>query len=305
MLREEGYEVDVNSEDKVLSKDELLGILRGGEYDAVLCLLTDVIDKDVFDASSSVKIFSNYAVGYNNIDIDEAKQRGIMVTNTPGVLTDTVAEHTVSLLLSLVCRIPEADKFVRDGKYEGWAPEMFLGNDLKGKTLGLVGAGRIGSRVAHHLKGGFDMNVKYYDVSRNDELEKEYDAEFVEKLEDLLPEADVVSIHVPLLDSTKHLINEEMLSKMKKSAYLVNTSRGAVIDEEALVRVLRDGGIKGAGLDVFENEPELAEGLAELSNTVLTPHIASATEETRSKMAEMAADSIIKVLNGEEPENLV
>ena len=306
MLKEKGYEVDVSEKDGVLTKDELATALRTKPYDAVLCLLTDTIDKDTFNAATpSVKIFSNYAVGFNNIDVPEAKARGIMITNTPGVLTETVAEHTFALILAMASRIVEADTFTRAGKYTGWAPMMFLGSDVSHKTLGILGAGRIGSRVAHHGKHGFDMNVIYYDVKRNEEIEKTTGASYRDTPEAVLKEADVVSIHVPLLDSTKHLINKERLAMMKPSAYIVNTSRGPVIDEVALVEALKNNVIKGAALDVFENEPKLAPGLAELSNVVITPHIASATEETRSKMSEMAAQAIIDALEGRRPVNLV
>jgi len=306
MLKEKGYEVDVSEKDGVLTKDELATALRTKPYDAVLCLLTDTIDKDVFNAAApSVKIFSNYAVGFNNIDVPEAKARGIMITNTPGVLTETVAEHAFALILATASRIVEADAFTRAGKYTGWAPMMFLGSDVSHKTLGILGAGRIGSRVAHHGKHGFDMNVIYYDVKRNEEIEKTIGASYRNTPEAVLKEADVVSIHVPLLDSTKHLINKERLAMMKPSAYIVNTSRGPVIDEVALVEALKNNVIKGAALDVFENEPQLAPGLAELSNVVITPHIASATEETRSKMSEMAAQAIVDALEGRRPVNLV
>lgn len=305
MLEDKGYEVDISPKDGVLTKDELLTALKKKEYNTVLCLLTDAIDAEVFDAVPSAKIFANYAVGYNNIDVEAAKKRGVTITNTPGVLTDTVAEHTFSLMLSLMNRITEADRFVRAGKYEGWAPELLLGNDVSGKTLGILGAGRIGSRVAYHAKHGFNMRIIYYDVKRNEAFEKDYDAGYRENKDDLLKEADVVSIHVPLLDSTRHFINKERLSIMKPTAYLINTSRGPVIDEKALVEALKNRIIKGAALDVFENEPELAPGLIDLENVVLTPHIASATEETRSKMAELAALNIVAFFEGKTPPNKV
>ncbi|MBI5817028.1 MAG: D-glycerate dehydrogenase, partial [Candidatus Yonathbacteria bacterium] len=262
MLKEKGYEVDVSEKDGVLTKDELISALKAKPYDAVLSLLTDPIGKEIFDAAPSAKIFSNYAVGFNNIDVPEAKTRGIMITNTPGVLTETVAEHAFALILAMASRIVEGDSFTRAGKYTGWAPMMLLGTDVSHKTLGILGAGRIGSRVAHHGKHGFDMNVIYYDVKRNEEIEQPTGASYRDTPEAVLKEADVVSIHVPLLDSTKHLINKERLSMMKPSAYIVNTSRGPVIDEAALVEALRNNVIKGAALDVFENEPALAPGLA-------------------------------------------
>jgi glyoxylate reductase len=301
LLQNEGHEVTVSEKDGVLSKDELVSALKGEEYDAVLCLLTDTIDADVFEAAPNAKIFANYAVGYNNIDTDEAKKRGVVITNTPGVLTETVAEHTFALLMTITKRVVEADSFTRAGKYEGWAPMLLLGTDLKGKTLGILGAGRIGQRVAHHAIRGFDMNVCYYDVARNEEFEKEYGAEFQPTVENVLEIADIVTVHVPLLDSTKHLINAERLALMKNTAYLINSSRGPVIDESALVEALKNKTITGAALDVYEDEPALATGLVELSNVVITPHIASATKETRSKMSEIAAENIVAYLKGEEP----
>ncbi|MEK7575825.1 MAG: D-glycerate dehydrogenase [Patescibacteria group bacterium] len=303
-LKDKGYEVDINPEDKVLSKKELIKVLKKKPYDAVLCLLTDKIDGEIFGAVPSAKIFANYAVGFDNINLKDAKEKNVVITNTPGVLTETVAEHTFALMLAIAHRIAEADKFTKAGKYKGWEPILLLGNDLSHKTLGIVGLGRIGSRVAYHAVKGFDMKVFYYDVRRDEQFEKEYGAEF-ESVEEVLKESDFISIHVPLLDSTRHLINKERLNIMKPTAYLINTSRGPIIDEKALVKALENKTIKGAALDVFENEPELAPGLAKLDNVILTPHIASGTEETRSKMAEMAAENIIAVLSGQTPPNVV
>ena len=300
-LQAAGHVVTVSQKDGVLSKKELMHALQEKKYDAVLCLLTDTIDAEVFASAPSVKIFANYAVGFDNIDVLEAKRRGVIVTNTPDVLTNTVAEHTFALMLALAHRIVEADAFTRAGKYTGWVPELFLGNDMTGKTLGILGAGRIGTRVAYHGQRSFDMRVLYYDVKRNEHIEKETGAEFRESVEDVLQEADFVSVHVPLLESTRHLINKERLAIMKPSAYLVNTSRGPVVDEVALVEALQKKVIRGAALDVFEKEPAFAPGLTELSNVIITPHIASATEETRFKMGELAADNILAVLAGKEP----
>lgn len=305
MLRAAGHTVDISEKDGVLTPDELQAALKAKPYDAVISLLTDKINKDAFDAVPSAKIFSNYAVGFDNITLSDAEAAGVTITNTPGVLTDTVAEFTVSLMLSVAKRIPEADRFTRAGKYLGWAPEMLLGSDLKGKILGILGAGRIGYEVAMRAHHGFGMKVIYNDIKRGEELEKNTKAEYKETTEDVLKEADVVSIHVPLLESTKHLINAERLKLMKPTAYLVNTSRGPVIDEDALVEALKTGVIRGAGLDVFENEPKLAKGLAELENVVVTPHIASASEETRNKMSEIVAQDIIDFLKGETPEHIV
>ncbi len=303
LLRAKGYDVTVSSKDGVLSREELISMCKEKPYDAVLSLLTDTINAEIFDALPNAKIIANYAVGFNNIDLPEAKKRGIIITNTPDVLTNTVAEHTFALMLSLASRIPEGDRFTRAGKFVGWAPLLLLGIDLKAKTLGILGTGRIGSAVVHMARRGFDMKVLYYDVRRNEALEKEYQATYQPNIESVLREADVVSIHVPLLKETQHLMNKERLEMMKKTALLVNTSRGPVIDEVALVEAIKNKIIAGAALDVFENEPKLAHGLADLENVIITPHIASATEETRSAMAEIAAKNIISVLEGGEPLN--
>ncbi len=305
LLKEAGHNVVVSEKDGVLTKEELISELRKDKYDAVIPLLTDTIDGEAFDAVPTAKIFANYAVGYNNINLKEAKERGVTITNTPGVLTNTVAEHTIALILSITSRIAEADRFTRAGKYEGWAPMLFLGTDLKDKTLGILGAGRIGARVAHIASGGLGMKICYYDVKQNEDFENQYNAQFKSTVDELMSISDVVTTHVPLLDSTRHLINKERLSKMKPTAYFINSSRGPVVDEKALVSALKDGVIKGAALDVYENEPVLAPGLALLDNVVITPHIASATEETRGKMSEIAAQNIIDFLSGKTPENVV
>ncbi len=304
-LRDAGHELDISEKDGVLSKEELLSAVSAKPYDGVLCLLTDAIDASVYDAVPSAKIFANYAVGFNNIDLEAAKERGITITNTPGVLTDTVAEHTVALMLSITSRIAEGDRLTRAGKYDGWAPMMMLGMDLKGKVLGILGAGRIGGHVAEICSKGLGMSVIYYDINQNADFEAATGASFRATPEEVLREADVVSIHVPLLDSTHHLINAERLALMKPSAYLVNSSRGPVVDEAALVEALKNGTIRGAALDVFENEPALAPGLAELENVVITPHIASATEEARNAMSRIAAENLIAFFAGETPPNKV
>lgn len=302
MLKDKGYEVAVSPYDGVISREELLTSVKG--CDAVLALLTDKINAEVFQAAGpQLKVVANYAVGFDNINLDDAKQAGVFTTNTPDVLTETVAEHAFGLILSIAQRITEGDRFVRAGKYHGWAPMLMLGNDVSRKTLGILGLGRIGSRVAYHGAKGFNMKVIYYDVKRNEDFEKEYGAEFMATPEELLQKADYISIHVPLLPTTRHLINAEKLSMMKPTAYLVNTSRGPVIDEAALADALRNKIIKGAALDVFENEPNLAPGLIDLENIILTPHAASATEETRAKMSEVAALNIIDALEGGRPRN--
>lgn len=306
LLQEKGHEVVVSQKEGVLTKEELISALQGQGYSAVLSLLTDKIDKDVLKAAGpECKIFANYAVGFDNIDLAAAKEYSVMVTNTPEVLTQTVAEHAITLMLAIAHRVSEADRFARAGKYTGWAPMLLLGADVSGKILGIVGLGRIGMRVAHHAVRGFGMQVVYYDVHRNEEFEQESGALFRDNVEDVLKEADFVSVHAPLLDSTRHIINADRLAMMKKSAFLVNTSRGPLIDEAALADALKRRVIQGAALDVFEAEPKIDPGLLELENVLLTPHIASATEETRQKMSELAALNIIAALSGVPPPNLL
>ena len=304
ILRNKGYELDISLEDRPLRKEELITALKAKPYDAVLCLLTDTINKEVFDAVPTAKIFANYAVGFNNIDIEEAKKRGVRITNTPGALTESVAEHTWGLILALTRRLVESDQFVRQGKFKGWGPKLLLGSDVKGGVLGIVGAGRIGGRVASIAKG-FSMEVVYFDVKRNEQFEGESGAVYYQSVDNVLKKADVVSIHVPLLPETKHLITAERLAMMKKTAFIINTSRGPVIDEKALVEALKNGVIKGAGLDVFENEPELMPGLLDLPNVVLTPHTASATEVARNEMAKLAAENLVAHFEGKTPPNVV
>ena len=306
LLREKGHEVVVSEKDGVLTRDELFAALKAKSYDAVLCLLTDKIDDQVFAAAPVAKIFANYAVGFDNIDLISAARRGVLISNAPSdSTTRSVAEHALALLVTVGRRIVEADQFVRDGKYLGWAPLLFLTPDLVGRTLGIIGAGRIGSRLAHHAINGFEMKVIYYDILRNELLEEKYGAEYKSTVDEVLKVSDYVSLHVSLDESTRHLINRERLALMKPTAVLVNTARGAVIDETALVETLREKRIAGAGLDVFEHEPQLAPGLAELPNVVLTPHIASATIETREDMARLAAANILAALEGKPPPNLV
>jgi len=306
MLRDKGYEVLINEKarDRAADKQEILAGVK--DIDAVLSVLTDKIDGEIMDAGlPTLKIVANYAVGFDNIDLEAAKKRRILVTNTPGVLTNTVAEHTFALMLAISHRIVEADKFSRAGLYGAWGPMLLLGSDLSGKTLGIVGLGRIGSRVAEHAVKGFGMKVLYTDVNQNPEFEKEFRIQYFENIDDMLGRCDYVSLHVPLLDSTFHLLNEERLKLMKTTSYLINTSRGPIIDEKALARALKRGWLRGAAIDVFENEPKIEPGLLKLNNIILTPHIASATEETRNAMAELAAKNIIEALEGRTPPNLV
>ena len=305
MLKEKGYEIDINPKDRPITKKELIKALKKKPYDAVLTLLTDTIDAEVMNNASTVKIYANFAIGFNNLDIKEAKARSVVVTNTPSGGAERVAEHTWALILALTCRIIEGDLYMRKGKYHGWDPMLLHGDRLEGKTLGIIGTGRIGANVARKGKFGFGMKVIYYDVIRNEKLEAEDSATFCHTVEEVLKISDIVSIHVPLLDSTHHLMNAERLKMMKNTAYLINTSRGPVIDEFALVDALKKGIIKGAGLDVYEFEPKLTKGLAKLSNVVLTPHIASGTMEARLEMARVSAQNIIDCLEGRVPRNNV
>ncbi len=293
--------VDVNPDDRVLTREELLAAVRG--RDGVLCLLTDAIDAEALDAAAGCRIFANYAVGYNNIDVAAATARGIAVTNTPGVLTDATADLTWALLMATARRIAEGDRYTRAGEFRGWAPMLLLGGDISGHTLGIIGAGRIGTAVALRSRG-FRMRVLYFDRVQNEALEQAVGAQRV-GLETLLAESDFVCVHVNLDETTRHLIGARELSRMKPTAYLVNTSRGPVIDEAALVEALRAGEIAGAGLDVFEDEPALAPGLAELPNAVVPPHLGSATVGTRTRMATLAATNLVAMLDGRRPPNIV
>jgi glyoxylate reductase len=305
MLQEKGYDVEVNPHEEIPTQEQIIKVLKSKPFDAVLSLLTDKIDAKVYDAAPSVKIYSNYATGFNNIDIEEAKKRGIIITNSPGNYAHTIAEQTVALILGLTTRTVEADKFVREGKYHGWEPMKFIGTDLTGKTIGIIGVGHIGEKVAKMLYAGFDCKILYYDVVRNEHIEKEYGAQYFSNVDDVLKQADIITLHVPLLDSTRHLINETRLKMMKKTAFLINTARGAVVDEMSLVKALQEGTIAGAGLDVFEFEPKLSSGLTDLPNVILTPHIASARESARNEMARVAAENIIDFFEGRTPKNVV
>ncbi|MEZ4699485.1 MAG: D-glycerate dehydrogenase [Rhodothermales bacterium] len=302
ILEAAGATVTCNPDDRALTREELHEAVQG--RDGVLCLLSDRIDADTMDAAGAqCRVFANYAVGFNNIDLDAARARGIRITNTPGVLTDATADMAWALLFGAARRVVESDRFIRTGAWKSWGPMQFISADITGRTLGIVGAGRIGTNMA--LKSaGFRMKVLYTGRRPNEELETHLGARRV-ALEELLRESDFVSLHVPLNESTRHLIDDAALRLMKPSAILINTSRGPVVDEKALVAALQRRQIAGAGLDVYEEEPLMAPGLAELDNVVLTPHTSSATLTTRTKMATMAATNLVAVLRGEEPPNPV
>jgi len=303
-ILEKVAEVEVyKSEDDPIPRDLLLKKIT--DIDGLLPMLTDNIDSELMDRAKKLKVVSNYAVGYNNIDVDAATQRRIMVTNTPDVLTDTTADTAFVLLMAISRRLVEVDRSVREGKWvKAWGPKMFLGSDVTGKTLGLVGLGRIGSAMVPRAKG-FRMKVIYTDTVRSPEREMALGVEFRD-FKDLLREADYVSVHVPLTAETHHLMGEKALSAMKPTAYLINTSRGPVVDEKALYKALRDRVIAGAALDVHEKEPvDLDDPLLSLDNIIMTPHIGSATVETRLAMAVRAATNLAAALRGERPRDLV
>jgi lactate dehydrogenase-like 2-hydroxyacid dehydrogenase len=292
LLQEKGYEITAGPAGTVPAHEDVISALRAVPYDAVVTFLTDQVDGTLFDAAPTAKLFANYSVGFNNVHLEEAVARNVFVTNTPGCAGTAVAEHTVALMLALTARVAEGDKYMRAGKFAGWQPDLLLGTDLSGKVVGLVGVGDIGARVAKMLANGFGCTILYNDVTRNEALEKESAARFVER-DELFRTADIVSIHVPLLPTTKHLVNSEVLASMKASALLINTARGPIVDELALLLALQEKRIAGAGLDVYEFEPKVTEGLLGLDTAVLTPHIASSRETVRIKMAETVAQNII------------
>lgn len=297
----EGFDVTVLHE-RPPERDELLEAARGAA--GILSTVTETIDAEVMDAAGdSLKVVANMAVGFDNIDLDSAAERGIVITNTPGVLTETTADTAFMLLMAAARRLGEGERLVRSGGWDAWGPKQLLGPDVWGKKLGLVGLGRIGEALARRASG-FDMEISYYDVRRNTEAEERLGVQYLE-LDELLGTCDFVSIHTPLTDETHHLIGADELASMKPTAVLVNTSRGPVVDEAALADALAEGRIFAAGLDVYEEEPKVHPKLLELDNVVLAPHIGSASIETREKMAKLAADNVVAVLSGRKPKTPV
>ena len=297
------FDVEINDMDRPLTREELKAKVAG--RDGIITFLTDRIDGELLDAAGpQLKVVANFAVGFNNLDIEAATTRGIVLSNTPGVLDDATATLTLALLLASARRVVEADRYIRAGRWtSAWSPTFFVGQDVAGKALGIVGAGRIGRNVARKARA-FDMRILYTKRHRDSDFERETGAVFMDK-DRLLAQSDFVSLHVPLLPETHHYIGARELSLMKPSAILINASRGPVVDEKALVEALRGGVIWGAGLDVFEDEPALAPGLAELENVVIVPHIASATPQTRQAMGDAAIDNLLAVLSGEPPPSCV
>ena len=274
------------------------------EVDYLIPLLSVPIDEALLNKSSNLKAIANYAVGYNNIDIEVADKNSILVTNTPDVLTNATADLVWALILAVTRRIVEGDEICRRNAFSGWSPEFLLGSELSGKTLGIIGLGRIGKAVAK--RGiGFDLKVQYFSRTEQKEFSESYNANFIPELHDLLRTSDIISLNVPYTPLTHHLIGETELKTMKRSAYLINTARGRIINEKELIQALRNKLIAGAGLDVFYDEPDIPHELSELSNVVMTPHIGSATVQTREAMAVMVAKNIIAIENGEIPPNLI
>lgn len=302
-FKSEGHELTVSEFNRPLTPMELVEKVKG--VDAILSLLTDRIDGDLIDAAGpQLKIVSNYAVGFDNVDVKAATDRGVVITNTPSdEVNESVAEHTWALTLALARRVVEADEATRRGAYKGWEPDIFLGTNLVGKTLGVVGLGRIGSMVARRAKG-YNMTVLYNKHEPDPEIEAELGVKFA-SLDELLANSDFVSIHVPLTETTRHMFNKESFAKIKRGAYLINTARGPIVDEHDLVEALKSGGLKGAALDVFDNEPNIDPELIGLPNVITTPHIASATIEARQKMGEQSVAAIIDLFKNVKPENLV
>lgn len=295
-------ELTYNPDNRVLSRTELIAGMAG--QDGLLCTLMDGIDGELLDTNPNLKIVANYAVGYNNIDVAAASARNIPVTNTPGVLTDSTADMAWALMFAIGRRLVEGDQLVRSRNWQGWGPLQLLGQDITGATLGLIGFGRIGKAMVQRAKG-FEMKVVYWNRTRLSETEEAELGITYGSREEVLAQSDFVSLHVALTPDTTHLIGPTELAAMKSTAYLINTARGPIVDEKALVEALKSGSIGGAGLDVFEKEPILEPELYDLPNVVIQPHLGSATIGTRTKMGNMAAENCFAACSGERPPNLV
>jgi glyoxylate reductase len=297
LLKENGIAFDYYKKDQPIPRKLLLQKIK--DCSALISLLTEKIDKEVIDRMPGCKIIANYAVGYNNIDIDYAKKKKIMVTNTPDVLTDSTADLTMALVLACARRIFEAEELIRTGKFKGWKPKLLLGMELKNKTFGILGAGRIGTAAAVRAKS-FGANIIYAEIKRNPKLEKVTNAKKV-SVKYLLENSNILSVHLPLNTRTFHYLNQRRLNLLKRNSILINTSRGEIIDEKSLIRVLKKNRLMAVGLDVFESEPHLNTELTKFSNVTVLPHIGSATHEARNAMAELAVKNVINVLKGKKP----
>jgi glyoxylate reductase len=300
-LLQDKCDLDIYRGEGAIPRDQLLQKIS--HVQGLFCLLSESVDRELLDNAPQLKVVSNYAVGYDNIDVNYATYKGVAVTNTPDVLTDATADLTWALILAAARQVTEGDRLIRDRGFSGWSPLFMLGQDLKGKILGVLGAGRIGTAVVERSRG-WNMPVLYYDHHRREYLEKNFGANRTE-LSDLLAESDIISVHLPLSHETFHLIDEKAILKMKTTAILVNTARGPIVDERALLQALQRRRIAAAGLDVYENEPKLIPGLAALDNVVVTPHIGSATVKTRNDMARIAASNLLAVLDGRKPEAII
>lgn len=301
ILRKEGHTVVTYKKDKPISKNEL--IKNAKNTDAVISLLTDKIDTEIIDNLEKCKIIANYAAGYNNIDINYAKSKNIVVTNTPDILTNATADIALTLALACSRNVIEGHELVKKNKFKGWAPKLLLGVELTGKTVGIVGAGRIGQAAAKRFKA-FDTKIIYYNRSRKAKFEKQVGAKKV-SLKKLMTDSDIISLQIPSTKDTYHLLDKEHLSLMKPNAILINIARGEVVDEKYLIKLLKKGKIHSAGFDVYENEPNIDSELLKLPNVVLLPHLGSATVETRTKMAHLCVENVIRVLAGKPPKTKV
>ncbi len=291
-LKDAGFEIEVYKKNKPISKNELI---KSAKYsDGILSLLTDKFTPEIIDKLQNCKVIANYAVGYNNIDVEYANEKGITVCNTPDILTDATADIALTLILACARRLPEGEKLMRQNKFNGWQPKLLLGMELKGKTVGIIGAGRIGQATAKRLKA-FGTKIIYYNRTKKVDFESELNAKKV-SLKKLLASSDIISLHLPLTNNTFHLLDKTLLSLMKPTTILINTARGEIVDENELIKMLKAKKIFSAGFDVYENEPNINPQLLKLDNVVLLPHLGSATFETRDAMAELAAENIIRVL---------
>ncbi len=295
-------DLKINQSGNSLTKEELLQ--KFSESDAIISYLTDKIDQDIIDRGTKLKIIANYGAGFNNIDVNYASKMDIWVTNTPSVLHETTADLTWAMILGAARRIVPADRYTRQGEFKGWGAEVFLGGDVYGKTLGIIGLGEIGSAVARRAIG-FNMRTLYHQRNRLSEREEnQLDVKYV-TFDKILRDSDFLTLHVPLTEETEYMISNDEIALMKKTSFLIHTARGKVIDDYALVAALKEGRIAGAALDVYEDEPEITEGMTELSNLMMLPHIGSASFETRDKMALLVADNVVDALEGKTPRSLV
>lgn len=299
---DKNFEIRYHDSNVPLSKEEIIEMIKG--QDALLCPLSDKIDKDVIDAGDNLKIIANYGAGFDNIDIDYAREKGIVVTNAPAPASAvSTAELTFGLMLAAARKIVSGDKVTRAGEFYGWRPTFYLGSQLKGKTLGIIGLGNIGKNLAKRARA-FEMKVVYYSRTRKEDFEREFDIEYLDR-DEVIRSADFLSLHTAFVPDLRHMISKKELEMMKKSAILINTSRGPIVDEDALADALIENVIAGAALDVYEFEPRVNNKLMDLDNLILAPHLGNATFEARLEMGENAKDNLIDFKNGKNPKNKV